>query len=362
MENVASLIQEIDNLLTNPDDAALKVCFRGTELGPAVPLMKASSLAFRRLTVLQSFHCFLQNESISKDALSVWARAKPCQIVPLATLVVESTTGFDVFRSLSRFPELVDAILEVKPCWLENSLDKTVTTVIGNPSPDHLVDCAALVSRCMLKQGAALASTLQLIQDASVCVTESPDEASLRRLSELLSAVPSNILDFFTEDSLTGLSSRCKEVCSRSVNSENNIEIMLAQDILAQVAVAFQTPPTPSKSSLETPPGAKFSEACRKRVFRLFSDANAATTLRITVLRLSLFCSEEHGSSSPVALEGIRLAQRIIAPLSVPVRQQWAGKYKILVEKFLSRLRREALGLNAQLEVSTGIHHSRFRI
>ena len=350
MEKVAILIQEIDSLLTNPREGALKVC--PMEMDQGSHLIYGKKFELRKLTVSQSFYYFLQNQNISSSELGTWALAKPCQIVPLATIVVENN-DVTAFRSLARLPDFVNAVLEVKPSWLRALLDKSDKSVIDNSSPEISTDSAALVSACTLKPEGLAGSVLQLIQEASASVVECPTEAGLRHLSQLFNALPSNILDFFTEDALTQLSSRCKEVCSRSIKTENDIEIMLAQDILAQIAHAFQTPQTPSKSSVETPPGAKFTEACRKRVFKLFSESNTATTLKLTVLRLSMFCSEERGCSPQIALEGIKLAQRIIAPMLVPTRRQWAEKNSALVDKFISRLDREGLDVNIRLEVGT---------
>lgn len=303
------------------------------------------------MTLSQSFDYFLQTENIGKVELRVWAVTKSCQIVPLATVVIEHTTGLLVFRHLAKLPEFVNAVLEVRPSWLESFLDKTTASALSSSSPGNLIDCASLVLHDTLKHGVFPASTLQLIQAAALSVIQRPNEESLRHLSQLIRAISNNVLEYFTDKLLTALSSQCKEVCSGSIKISEGIGIMLAQEILAQLAIAFQTPQTPSKSSVETPPGAKFSEGCRKRVFRLFSNPNASTTIKLTVLRLSVFCSEEHGSASLVALEGIRLARRIIGPISLPVRRQWAEENSKLVEKFLSRLGREALDLNLRLKV-----------
>jgi hypothetical protein len=298
----------------------------------------------------------LQNENIGEAEFSVWALAKPCQLVPFATILVKNTTSLEVFGTLASLPEFRSAVLEANPSWLESLLDKTSGDASGNSLPGHLIHCPDFVSSRTLKHEARHALTLQLIRHCAKTVTDCPDEGNFRRLSELLIAIGSNILDFFTEELLTGLSSRCKEVCSDTTGTKNDIEIMLAQDVLAQLVVAFQSPQTPSKSSLETPPGAKFSEACRKRVFKLFADSNVSTTLKITVLRLSVFCSEEHGSSPLAALDGIRLAQRIIAPVTIPVRRSWVRKNSKLVAKLVQRLDRKNLDLNIRLEVGSGMH------
>lgn len=291
----------------------------------------------------------------------MWAIAKPCQIVPLATVVASSPTSPTAFKSLARLPEFVNAVLNVKPSWLPSLPDKTGTNVIGNSSSDRLLDCVDLVSSCTLSHGALLASNRQRLLEAATNVIALRDETSLRRFSELCYAFSGNILDVFTDESLMGLSSWCKGVCSGSIGIRSDIEIMLAQDILAQVAVAFHNPKTPSRCSLETPPGAKFSEACRKRVFKLFSDASATTLLKMTVLRLSMFCSKQRGSSSHVALEGIRLAQRIIAPILASTRQTWVEENLTIVEKLISRLGREGLDLSRRLEVRAGLRHLGFR-
>jgi hypothetical protein len=306
----------------------------------------------------QSFQSFLQNENIGKDALSIWALAKPCQIASLARIAVESTTGFDLLRSLARVPEFIKAVLELKPSLFDDLPDKTASSGMGGSLPDHLSDCAALVSYFTLERKTLPAFAAQLIKDAAASVTESPVEASFRPLCELFSAIPSNILEFFNEESLTALSARCKEVFSRFPNREKNIEMMLSQAIVAQVAVAFQEPQTPSKSSLDTPPGAKFSDACRKRVLRLFSDSIAANTLKVTILRSCLLCTED--SPSP-ALEGIRLAQTIITPISALIRQQFVEKNMNLIEKVLSRSARDRYGLKVRLEVSLGIQRYQFK-
>jgi hypothetical protein len=310
----------------------------------------------RILILSQSFHGFLQSENIGKAEYSKWARAKPCQLVLLATVLVESTTSLEVFETLACVPDFRNAVLKANPSWLESLLEKTSGGASGNSLPGHLIRCPAFVSSHTLSQEARNALTLQLIQQGAGAVTDSPNEENLWRLSELFSSIRSNILDFFTEELLTGLSSRCKEVCSDTTGTKNDIEIMLAQDVLAQLVMAFQSPQTPSKSSLETPPGAKFSEACRKRVFKLFADPNVSTTLKITVLRLSIFCSEERGSSPLAALDGIRLAQRIIAPVKIPVRRSWVRKNSKLVAKLVQRLGRENLDLSIRLEVGSGMH------
>jgi hypothetical protein len=298
----------------------------------------------------------LQDENIGKAEFSVWALAKPCQLVPLATILVDNTTRLEVFGTVASLPEFRNAVLEANPSWLESLLYKTSSDASCNSLPGHLIHCPAFVSSRTLQHEARHALTLQLIRHCARIVTDCPDEENLRRLSELLIAIRSNILDFFTEELLTGLSCRCKEVCSDTTGTKNDIEIMLAQDVLAQLVAAFQSPQTPSKTSLETPPGAKFSEACRKRVFKLFADSNVSTTLKITVLRLSVFCSEEHGSSPLHALDGIRLAQRIIAPVTMPMRRSWVRKNSKLVAKLVQRLDRKNLDLNVRLEVGSGMH------
>ncbi|KAF7512285.1 hypothetical protein GJ744_001853 [Endocarpon pusillum] len=321
MENVSSLICEIDNLLTGTTEDALK-----------------------------SFGRFLQNENIGQGELAIWALAKPCQIVPLAKVVIDLKQEPSIFRSLAVLPTFVNTVLETDPSCLEDRLDRTDTGAASNPSQRQRLHCAALVAHYTLKKEALPIATQQLVQDAIVSAAESPTEANIRCLSDVLSALPGSILDFFTEKSLSRLSTRCNDICSGSTKREEFSRIMLAQDVLAQVAVAFQTPQSPSKSSLETPPGVKFSEKCRKRVFKLFSGSNALSALKLIVLYLSVFCSEDPGSSPLLPLEAMILAQRIIAPISVPVRRQWVEEYPLLIEKFLSRLNREALGLKIRLE------------
>ena len=315
----------------------------------------------RVLTIVQLFGHFLQNSNIKKGELAIWALAKPCQIVPLAKMVIDLNQEPSIFRSLAVLPAFVNIVLETDPSWVEDRLDRMDTGAASNSSQRQRFHCAALVAHCTLKKEALPISAQQLVQDAIVLATESPTEANLRCLSDVLSALPSNILDFFTEKSLSRLSTRCNDICSCSTKTGEFSRIMLAQDLLAQVAVAFQTPQTPSKSSLETPPGVKFSEKCRKRVFRLFSGSNALSALKLIVLYLSVFCSDDPEPSPLLPLEGMILAQRIIVPISVPVRQQWVEGHPLLVEKFLSRLGRETLDLNIRLEVGVALHYPGFR-
>ena len=68
-----------------------------------------------------------------------------------------------------------------------------------------------------------------------------------------------------------------------------------------------------------------------------------------------MFCSEDRESSPAVVLEAIKLAHRIIMPVAEHVRWQWMEKNSGLMEKFLSRLNRQALDLNIRLEVGTRI-------
>jgi hypothetical protein len=293
----------------------------------------------------------LQNENISRSDLQVWALAKPCQIAPLARIVVESSSGPAVFKVLVQLPEIVNALCEVKPSWLESLLERAAASSIESSPAAYPIDWTTFLTCGPLNHEALFDPIKRLIKGAASRVTAYPNEASLRLLSELCTALPGNILEFFGEELMGPLSSRCKEVCSGSLSTNNDIEMMLAQDILAQLAIAFQTPTTPSKSSLETPPGATFSEASRGRVFKMFSDQNASTTLKLAVLRLSMFISEESRASTPIALEGVNLAQRIIAPIGMHLRRQWVENNSKLVEKFLSRLNREGLDLNIRLQV-----------
>lgn len=285
----------------------------------------------------------------------MWALAKPCQIIPLATIVVENAECLAVFRILAKAPEFVNAVFEVRSSWLEDLINKAAVGAIDNPLPDDPYYCTAIASSSSLRSETLVASKLSLIRNMALSVINIPSEASLRQLSGFYAALQSNILDALSEDLLTELSCRCKNICSGSIGATNDIEIMLAQDILAQLATAFQTPCTPSKSSLETPPGALFSEVCRKRIFKLFTDVNASTTLKLTVLRLTMFCSVERGSSPLMALEGLTLARRIISPIPMLVRRQWVEKNSKLIEKFLSRLNCEALDANVRLQVSVGM-------
>jgi hypothetical protein len=306
----------------------------------------------RRLTVRQSFNYFLKDQNIGKDELTVWALAKPCQIVPLARIVLANPAGLDLFERLAQLPDFLNAVFEVKPSWVDGLPENSVMGIGDHPLPKALIYHVVIASSRVSKEESLPLPISRFMKEAIESVVECPNEASLRCLSNLLSAFSKNILDFFTEQSLTDLSYKCTETCSSTIETKNNIEIMLAQDVLAQLALAFQTPQTPSKSSLDTPPGAKFSDASRKRVFKIFSGPNAGwTTLKITVLRMSMFCSKDGGSSPLAALEGIRLAQRIIRPVTALVRCQWVEKNPKLVAKFLSRLACEELDVNMRLEV-----------
>ena len=140
------------------------------------------------MTILQSLHSFLRNGNISKSHLGGWALAKPCQIIPLAKIVVENSMGLAVFNSLAELPEFVDATLAVKPLWLESHLGKTTANTVGDSSTDHLIDCAALVSFFASTNGTLHSWALQLMQAAALAVTDCPNEANLRRLSELCNA------------------------------------------------------------------------------------------------------------------------------------------------------------------------------
>lgn len=305
------------------------------------------------LTVNQALHYFLQNENIGGLEIGAWALGKPCQIYPLANIVVESTTGLMLFRKLATSPEFVKAVFEVKPSWLKDVLDQTATSLYTSPSPDDL-NCCSAVSSCYLPRCEEyLAPSPRYYQEAAASVIQCPNKASLRHLSAIYSSTLTNILDLLDERLLSELSSRCKEVCVNATE-DSNVEVMLAQDILAQVAMAFLTPQTQSKNSLETPPAARYSETSRRRMLKLSGDANASSILRLTILRLSLFCSETRKYSPLTVLEAVKLAQRIILPIGRPVRCQWTAdaKNSKLLEKFLPRIAYKGLDLNVRLEVS----------
>ncbi len=278
-------------------------------------------------------------------------------MVPLVKLIVDHTHDLNILRSLAVMPTFVNAVLETNPSLVEDLLGRTAMCAASDSPQGQRVHCAAVVAHHTLKREALPILAVHFVRDAIVSAADNPTKANLRCLSDVLSALTSNILDVFTEDLLNRLSTRCNEVCSGSAKTEKYFKTMLAQDILAQVAVAFQTPQSPSKSSLETPPGVKFSDKCRKRVFKLFSGPNALSVLKITVLYLSVFCSDGPESSPLLPLEGMILAQRIIAPISVSVRRQWVKGAPPLIEKFLSRLGREALGANVRLEVGVALHN-----
>jgi hypothetical protein len=317
------------------------------------------------LTTSQTLEGFLQNESISKDEINVWALAKPCQIVPLARIVMEASTAPGVFRSLISSPEFVNAVLEGNAPLFDGLIDKVDPSSSGTSSPGSpgwIFDYPTLLSCSALKHEALLGLTEGLVHWAAACVTGCPNEANLRHLSELCSTISSNILDLFSEKLLREVSSCCKEICSSSIETKNHIEIMLAQAILAQLTVAFQTPQIPSKSSLETPPGAKFSEACRKRIFKLFVDDNAVSILKTTVLRLAMFCSKDRKFSPSVVLEGIKLARRIIEPIPLSVRRQWVARYPEGCQKSFLRLCREGQDQNTRLEVGGERHFLRLML
>ena len=297
----------------------------------------------------QSLQSFLENEDIDQDALRVWALAKPCQTAALAKIAAGPTTEIGLSLRLAGVRKFVKAFIELKPLAFDGFPDLMSSNRMDHSLENHLSDCSVIVSSFTLARRALPDSAVPLIKDAVALAAESPDEEPLRKLYELFRVIPGNILEFFNEESLAALSLRCREVSSRLADRENIFEMMLSQAIMAQLAVAFQSPQTPSKSSLETPPGAKFSDACRKRVHRLFSDCVAANTLKVTLLRSCLLCTED---SPDLALDGMDLAKTIIRPISMLIRQQFLKKSMVLVEKLLSRSARDKCGLNVRLEVS----------
>lgn len=230
-------------------------------------------------------------------------------------------------------------------------LERSTVDPLGTPSSLPSIDGAAILSCDTLSQKNLHDLTMRMVQDAAASVVESPAEPALRRLSQMCEVATGNLLDYFTEAALTALSSCCLQVCSGSVSSHTDIEIMLAQNILAHLTVAFQALPTPSQTSVDIPPRARLPDMCQKRASRLFTDANAATTLKLTVLRLSLFCSQDHGFPSSRTLEIVKLARKIIAPVAVPVCQTWAQANSKLINKLLSRLHCQSLDIGARLEV-----------
>jgi hypothetical protein len=307
--------------------------------------------------VSQSLQLFLRNKDIDTDALGVWALAKPCQVAALAKLAAEPTTEIGLAFCLAGVREFVEALIELKPLVFEGFPDRISANRSCHSLQDLLTDCFVIVSSFKLRRRSLPASAVQLIKETVSFTAESSDEQPLRELYQLLSVVPGHVLEFFNEESLAALSLRCKEISSRSSDRETIFEMMLSQAIMAQLAFAFQTPQTPSKSSLETPPGAKFSETCRKRVYKLFSDPLAVTTLKVTLLRLCLLCTD----SPDLALDGMDLTKTIIKPISMLVRQQFLEKSMVLIEKLLSRSAGNKCGLKVRLEVSPAIHHFIFR-
>ena len=269
----------------------------------------------------------------------------------LAKIVVESPTALEVLRSLISSPEFVNAVLEGDSSLFAALINKMAPSTPGNDAPGSIFNFPTLTSRFTLKHNVFVGQTKELVERAAASTIGSSKEANLRRLSELCGATSSNILDFFHEDLLVQLSCCLRDICSHPLGTNSHIEMMLAQSILAQLAVAFQTPQTPSKSSLETPPRSRFSEACQKRIFKSFSDSNALTTLNITVLRLAMFCSKDRQPSPSVALEALKIARKIIVPISPSVRKQWVAVNANLFAKFLARLNREGHDLNIRLEV-----------
>lgn len=257
-----------------------------------------------------------------------------------------------LFNKLLSSTYFVNTVLDSEPSSFDALFE------ILPPDPPDLSSCAILDYRTLLSCSALKHEALtdmptDLVQYIAMCLVKFPNEANLRRLSELCAAVECNILELFCDDTLNAVSSCCKEICSSSIESKTTIETMLAQDILAQLAIALQTPQTPSKSSLETPPGARVAEPCRKRILQLFSECNASTTLKITILRLAMFCSEKSGFPPFIALEGLKLARRIITPIELIVRKRWAAKNSKLLEKLILRLSTEALDLKIRLQAST---------
>jgi hypothetical protein len=307
--------------------------------------------------VSQSLQLFLESRDIDRDALSVWALAKPCQISALAKISAEPTTEIALPARLAGLQKFVEALIELKPLAFDGFPDRLTSNRMVHSLDHHLIDCSVMVSSFTLGRRTLPASAVQIIKDAVVLAAESQDEKTLYPLYTLFRVIPGNILEFFNEESLAALSLGCKEVCSRFPDREKIFEMMLSQAIMAQLAVAFQTPQTPSKSSLETPSGAKFSDACRKRVYRLFSENAAANTLKVTLLRLCLLCNED---LPHLALQGMDMAKTIIKPISMFLRQQFFKKSMVLVEKLLSRSARDKCGLNVRLEVSPGIHPQHF--
>lgn len=281
----------------------------------------------------------------------MWCFAKPCHIVPLAGVVIECPAALQVLKTLISSSEFVNAVLEGDPSLFATLVNKLASSTTGEDAPGSVFNYPTLTSCFTLKHESLAGQTGFLVERAVASAIDSTNETNLRRLSELCGAVSSNILDFFREDLLVELSCCLRDLCSHPLGTNSHIEMMLAQSLMAQLTIAFQKPQTPSKSSLETPPRSRFPEACQKRIFKCFSDSNALTTLNITVLRLAMFCSKERQPSPSVALEALKIARKIMEPISSSVRKRWAVVNAKLFDKFLARLNREAHDLEVRLEV-----------
>jgi hypothetical protein len=340
MESIFSLVERIEKVLETGNPGSIEVG----------PLASNSETTVRpQLIVQQSLYGVLQAEHITRRELSIWAIAKPCQVEAMAWIVGQTHWSMSLFKWFAQIPEFVEAFLQTNDVGV--AFNKVEYVVMCTPLTESWSDCQPVLAPLMLKDDSFRELTVRFLRKVAAATIEGPDEESLRHLSKLCEAIPSNLLEVFSEEVLIELSSRCRDVFSDKTASRTDIERMLAHGLLAQFAMAFQTPQTTSKSSLETPPGAKYSDACRKRIAKLFVENNGASSIKLTVLRLAMFCSEERGSSPATALEATKLAQHIVAPIPLHVRKQFVEENLRLVQKYVSRLNRQALDVQIRLEV-----------
>jgi len=142
----------------------------------------------------------------------------------------------------------------------------------------------------------------------------------IRAIHSIMCGQSATILDLVTREVLEQLVS----ICNRILNNSDYMRNLYCLTIYSLVAKGTST--TPATMSIGSSEGAQPSEAVKEwcKVTRKFLAGDRASKITsLTVVRVLHLCSEDRGSSSIEALEGLVLCTRIIDAIDTTVAVQW---------------------------------------
>lgn len=297
----------------------------------------------------QSLRDALQSED-AEQSINRWALAKPCQVQRLASSVLEALPHWphvlEIVTALSSNMVARNAFLDQEPQLIHDLIRRAVDANDAN-SP-YAAAALAMLSNALPVHVAVPADAqtfFALIFDAAAA---SASVSTLKPVYTLLRGSTSHLLGILSSKAMLQLEDQIFSILRCVKGDTSSLSLYCLAILRVMMAVSEEDFRT-SVSSCDTQELLASTSLTSSRwtpdaVRQFFQGEKAQRTIQLVALRTMWACASSTGEQFDERLESLRLANEIVAAISVDLRSSWRKANTLLVRKLEDKVG------NAELE------------